>query len=159
LCATSVGITARVLKDLGRLDTAEARIVLGAAVIDDVQGLVVLAAVTGIIAAADAGGSVSWGAFLAPLAKATVFLGASLWLGARLSPAIFHGAARLRTRGVLLATGLTLCFLLAWTAARIGLAPIVGAFAAGLILEDALYREFEAKGERRLEQLVEPISA
>jgi len=55
LCATSVGITARVFKDLGRLRTREARIVLGAAVIDDVQGLVVLAAVSSVIASANAG--------------------------------------------------------------------------------------------------------
>ena len=55
LCATSVGITARVLKDLGRSNEKEARIILGAAVIDDVMGLVVLAAVSGIIKAADRG--------------------------------------------------------------------------------------------------------
>ncbi|MGB8294746.1 MAG: cation:proton antiporter, partial [Polyangia bacterium] len=55
LCATSVGITARVLKDLDRLQTREARIILGAAVLDDVMGLVVLAVVTGMIGAADRG--------------------------------------------------------------------------------------------------------
>jgi len=50
LTATSVGITARVLKDLGRSQTNEARIILGAAIIDDVQGLVILAVLTGMIA-------------------------------------------------------------------------------------------------------------
>src|SRR5688500_11377690 len=59
LTATSVGITARVLKDLGKSQTPEARIILGAAVIDDVLGLVILAAVSGVITAADQGGSMS----------------------------------------------------------------------------------------------------
>ena len=57
LCATSVGITARVLKDLGKTNAKESRIILGAAVIDDVMGLVILAAIAGIIKAADRGGS------------------------------------------------------------------------------------------------------
>ncbi|MBI3450225.1 MAG: cation:proton antiporter [Acidobacteria bacterium] len=159
LCATSVGITARVFKDLGRLATPEARIVLGAAVIDDVQGLVVLAAVTSLIASANAGEAVSWMQVLAPLVKAALFLGGAILLGAYLSPRLFHVASKLRARGVLLATGLSFCFILAWLADGIGLAPIVGAFAAGLILEETHTRDFEKRGERSLDQLVEPISA
>jgi len=159
LCATSVGITARVFKDLGRLATREARIVLGAAVIDDVQGLVVLAAVSSVIASANAGEGVSWIQVLAPLVKAALFLGGAILLGAYLSPRLFHVASKLRARGVLLATGLSFCFVLAWLADGIGLAPIVGAFAAGLILEDAHTRDFRVRGERPLGQLVEPISA
>jgi len=76
-----------------------------------------------------------------------------------LSPRLFHVASKLRARGVLLATGLSFCFVLAWLADGIGLAPIVGAFAAGLILEDAHTRDFRVRGERPLGQLVEPISA
>jgi Kef-type K+ transport system membrane component KefB len=159
LSATSVGITARVLKDLGHSQTKEARIILGAAVIDDVLGLVILAVVTGMIGAADRGGALSYGTVAVLLVKALVFLVASLFLGVRFSPRLFHLAARLQARGVLLALGLAFCFLLAWLANFIGLAPIVGAFAAGLILEDVHYKEFTDRGEHGLEELVAPISA
>jgi len=157
LCATSVGITARVFQDLGQSKSAEARVILGAAVIDDVLGLVILAVVTGLIARADAGGSFSALSILAVFAKATVFLVGSLVLGVLLSPRIFSTASRIRARGVLLATGLSFCFLLSWAAGAVGLAPIVGAFAAGLILEDVHYRGFVARDERALGELVRPL--
>jgi Kef-type K+ transport system membrane component KefB len=159
LAATSVGITARVLKDLGRSDTREARIILGAAVIDDVMGLVILAVVTGVIAAADRGAELSSRDVAFTLAKAAVFLIGSLALGVFLSPRVFALASRLRAAGVLLALGLGFCFLLAWLADAIGLAPIVGAFAAGLILESVHYRDFTDRGEHGLEELVAPISS
>ena len=159
LTATSVGITARVLKDLGRSQTGEARVILGAAVIDDVLGLVILAVVGAAIAAADLGGSVSYGDIGLTIAKAAGFLIGSLTLGVWLSPGLFALASKLRTRGVLLGVGLALCFGLSWLANAIGLAPIVGAFAAGLILEDVHYRDFVDRGERSLEDLVHPISA
>ncbi|MBI1790669.1 MAG: cation:proton antiporter [Acidobacteria bacterium] len=76
-----------------------------------------------------------------------------------LSPKLFSLASKLRSPGVLLAVGLTFCFLLSWLANVIGLASIVGAFAAGLILEDVHYRDFVDRGERPLEELVHPISA
>jgi Kef-type K+ transport system membrane component KefB len=159
LAATSVGITARVLKDLGRSDTREARIVLGAAVLDDVMGLVILAVVTGVIAAADRGAELSASDVAFTLAKAAIFLSGSLALGVFLSPRVFALASRLKAAGVLLAVGLAFCFLLAWLADAIGLAPIVGAFAAGLILESVHYRDFTDRGEHGLEELVAPISA
>jgi len=158
LTATSVGITARVLKDLGRSQSPEARIILGAAVIDDVLGLVVLAAVAAVIATADSGAALSYGALALVLGKALLFLFGALSLGVVLSPWLFSFASRLRGSGVLLATALVFCFTLAWLASAIGLAPIVGAYAAGLILEDLHYRDF-AKEERQLENLVRPISS
>jgi Kef-type K+ transport system membrane component KefB len=159
LCATSVGITARVLKDLGRSQSDEARVILGAAVIDDVLGLVVLAVVTGVIAAADRGGALSIGEVAWTVSKATGFLVGALVVGVWLSPRLFSLAAKLRARGVLLALGLALCFFLSWLADAIGLAPIVGAFAAGLVLEDLHYRRFVERGEPGLEELVHPVSA
>jgi len=159
LCATSVGITARVLKDLGRAQTQEARIILGAAVLDDVMGLVVLAVVTGMIGAADRGAPFSLASVATIVLKATGFLVVSLLLGVRFSPKLFHFASKLHARGVLLALGLALCFLLSWLADLVGLAPIVGAFAAGLILEDVHYRDFVDRGEHPLEDLIQPISA
>jgi Na+:H+ antiporter len=158
LCATSVGITARVFQDLGRSKSPEARIILGAAVIDDVLGLVILATVTGTILAASEGAGFSTAAVVWIAGKAIVFLVAALAIGVWLSPRIFALAATLRTRGVLLAVGLSFCFFLSWLADRIGLAPIVGAFAAGLILEDVHYRDFVSRGERPLEDLIRPIS-
>ncbi|MBI3986992.1 MAG: cation:proton antiporter [Lentisphaerae bacterium] len=159
LTATSVGITARVLKDLDRSRSGEARVILGAAVIDDVIGLVILAVCTGVIAAADRGGSLAAGDVGLTLVKAVGFMVGSLLLGVLLSKRLFSLASKLRARGVLLATGLALCFLLSWIAGAIGLAPIVGAFAAGLILEDVHYRNFVDRGERGLEDLIHPISS
>jgi Kef-type K+ transport system membrane component KefB len=159
LSATSVGITARVLQDLRRSQSPEARVILGAAVIDDVLGLVILAVVSGIVTAADLGQSMSAGSVVAILGKATVFLVGSLVLGLRISPRVFRLASRLQTGGVLLALGLAFCFALAWLSGAIGLAPIVGAFAAGLVLEAVHYRDFVDRGEHGLEELVQPIAA
>jgi Kef-type K+ transport system membrane component KefB len=159
LCATSVGITARVLKDLGWSHSDEARVILGAAVIDDVLGLVVLAVVGGVIAAADRGAALSYGNIAAIIGKAGGFLVFSLLLGVLLAPRMLHLASFLRARGVLLAVGLAFCFSLSWLASAIGLAAIVGAFAAGLILEDVHYRDFVDRGEHGLEELIQPISS
>jgi Kef-type K+ transport system membrane component KefB len=158
LCATSVGITARVLQDLGWSRSQEARIILGAAVIDDVLGLVILAAVSGAIGAAAAGAPFSFGALAKITLAAVVFLIASLAIGVTAAPRLFAAASVLQTRGVLLTLGLSLCFVLAWLSNAIGLAPIVGAFAAGLILEHVHYRDFVTKGERPLEELIRPLT-
>jgi Na+:H+ antiporter len=159
LTATSVGITARVLRDLGRTQSAEARIILGAAVIDDVLGLVILAVIAGIITAAEAGTALSAVDIAVVLGKAALFLVGALWVGLQVSPRLFRASARLRGEGVLLSTALVVCFLLAWLAAAVGLAPIVGAYAAGLILEPVHYRDFTDRGEHRLEELLRPIAA
>ena len=159
LCATSVGITARVFKDLGRSQSNEARVILGAAVIDDVLGLVILSGVTGLIVAADNGSAFTYGTMLGPLLKAIAFLAAALTLGVVVSPRLFALASRFRAPGVLLALGLAFCFLLSWLANVIGLASIVGAFAAGLILEPAHYRDFVDRGERSLDELIHPIAS
>lgn len=159
LSATSVGITARVLKDLAWNRVRDGRIILGAAVIDDVLGLIVLATVSGVISAANAGQDFSLWVVAAIVGKSLVFLSLALAAGRWLIPPVFSGAARLQSRGVLLAFGLALCFGFAWAAGFVGLAPIVGAFAAGLILEEAHYERFIRQGERSLEDLIHPLSA
>jgi Na+:H+ antiporter len=160
LCATSVGITARVLKDLGKTSAKEARIILGAAVIDDVMGLVILAAVSGIIKAADRGGaSISIVDVSLIVFKAVAFLAIALWIGSRLSPRMFALASRLNVSGMLLAVSICFCFLLSYLASRIELAPIVGAFAAGLILDPVHYQDFRDRGEHSIEELLRPISS
>ncbi len=158
LCATSVGITARVFKDLGRVQTPEARIVLGAAVIDDVLGLLVLAVVAAVATAADRGSALSAVEIGVTVSKAVLFVVGAIALGLLLSRRLFRIAARLRAGGVLVAVGLSFCFVLAWLSDEVGLAPIVGAFAAGLVLEEVHSREFAGRGERTLDQLIEPIS-
>jgi Kef-type K+ transport system membrane component KefB len=158
LCATSVGITARVLKDLGRLQTRESRIILGAAVIDDVLGLLILAVVAGAIKAAGAGTALSIIDISIIAGKAIAFLFGAVAIGHYLTPHIFRRAGRFESRGVLLALSLSFCFLLAWAAAKVGLAPIVGAFAAGLVLDEVHFETFEEKGKHGLQRLVTPVS-
>ena len=158
LTATSVGITARVLKDLGQTRAPESRVILGAATLDDVIGLLILTSVTGSVTAAGAG-HLPVAATAAAVGKALAFFIVAFTLGARVAPALFAGVARLRGSGAQLAVGLALCFLQAWLADAIGLAPIVGAFVAGLILEDSHSARFVARGERSLRELVEPLAS
>lgn len=158
LTATSVGITARVLSDLKRLMTDEAKIVLGAAVIDDVLGLMVLATVGGIIAAAETGKGLALHSIAQVLGLSLGFLLVAVTLGRVLVPYYFRLVARLRSEGILLATSLAMCFGFAYLAGIAGLAPIVGAFIAGLILEPIHYQELSARYEDvSIEELISPL--
>src|SRR5438552_12411788 len=146
LTATSVGITARVLKDLDATRSVEAQIILGAAVIDDVLGLVILAVVSGVIIAVDQGGQgISLVEIAGISAKALGFLAAAMLLGVLFSRRIFRIAARVRIRGILLTSALIFCFLFSYLAALADLAPVVGAFAAGLLLEPTHFDRFDEK--------------
>ncbi len=159
LCATSVGITARVLKDLGKLQTAEARIILGAAVIDDVLGLLVLAVVTAMIASANAGVEVAVGGIVANSAIAIGFVLGSVAVGSFISPKLYRLASNLHSHGVLLAVSLAICFGMSYLAVLVGLAPIVGAFTAGLILEPAHYKPLkERENSAEIDHLIKPIT-
>ena len=158
LCATSVGITARVFKDLGKLATREARIILGAAVLDDVLGLLILAVVAGAIRAAATGGVLSMFDVVMIAAKSLLFLIAAIVIGHFLMPRVLRSAGRLESRGVLLTLAISFCLFLAWAAAKVGLAPIVGAFAAGLILDEVHYRPLGGRTERDLNDLLQPVS-
>ena len=159
LTATSVGITARVLKDIGKIQTKEAKIILGAAVIDDILGLIILAVVTGIISAANQGGAgiESFDIFII-VAKAVLFIVGAVVLGSYVLPHFFNLAFKLKVKGVFLSICLFICFALAYIAGKIDLAPIVGAFAAGLILEDVHFTKFRERGEHTIEELIEPLA-
>ena len=159
LCATSVGITARVLRDLGRLQTREARIILGAAVVDDVMGLLILAVIAGAIRAAGAGESLALLSVAVIALKSLAFLAGALLAGQFVVPHLFRGAGRMRSRGVLVSFAVAFCFLLAWAAALAGLAPIVGAFAAGLVLDEVHFEAFLKRGEPGLTELLAPVSS
>ncbi len=159
LAATSVGITARVMKDLGKTRSKEARIILGAAVIDDVLGLVILAVVSGLIAAAaHGGGGVSAGGVLIIVSKAAVFLAGAVGAGYWLARPLLATMAKMRVRGVLITASIALCFLLASISGLLGLAPIVGAFAAGLVLDPPVYHGYTRRGERPLEEQLRPVT-
>lgn len=140
LTATSVGITARVFKDLGKLKMKEAKIVLGAAVIDDILGLIILAVVSNIIVAGAASlGMIGWIA-----AKAVMFLIGSIAIGSLASPHISQLFSKIHT-GVKMkfALSISFCLVFAYLAKLIGLEPIVGAFAGGLILDPVHFRYFK----------------
>lgn len=160
LCATSVGITARVLKDLGGVKTKEAKIILGAAVIDDVLGLIILAVVTGVITSVGSvgGGDISVASVAWIGAKAVGFLVISLLIGTRSAPTLFRFGARMRLEGMLVTLSLTFCFIMAYCANLFGLAPIVGAFAAGLILDGSGVAQLFGSNERSIEDLLIPLS-
>jgi Na+:H+ antiporter len=155
LCATSVGITARVLRDMGRVATVEGQIVLGAAVVDDVIGLLVLAVMVGLVEG-ERGGTLALAAGVA--GKALAFILGALLVGRRLAPVLFRAASRLRGKGVAFSLALIVCFAFSWLADLAGLAPIVGAFAAGLVLEGVPFEEL-APGGGRIEDMLVPLSA
>jgi Kef-type K+ transport system membrane component KefB len=141
LTATSVGITARVFQDLGKLQTPEAQTVLGAAVIDDVLGLLILAVVSGIATA----GSVSPGALMWIIGKAFGFLVGAIVFGQIICRPLGGMFSRIHTGvGMKLGFALSFAFALAAAAQAVGLAPIVGAFAAGLILDPVVFSRFRA---------------
>jgi Kef-type K+ transport system membrane component KefB len=158
LCATSVGITARVLKDLGKIQLRESKIVLGAAVIDDVMGLIVLAVVAGLISTANAGGELAPLSVIWIIAKAVLFLVGAVFIGQWGSPKVFNLASKMRGQHLLLTFSLMILFLFSFVANKIGLATIVGAFAAGLILDPLHYRELREREEHTIEELLHPIS-
>jgi len=136
LTATSVGITARVLADLGQIQDPAAKVILGAAVVDDVLGLIALSVVTGLVQQ----GKISLTALALLILKAVLFLVLAVVLGVRLAPTFVRWIYRMQVRGSLIVYAVWACTLLAVLAERGRLAGLVGAFAAGLVL---------AKTERR----------
>lgn len=140
LTATSVGITARVFKDLNKLQIPEAQIVLGAAVIDDVLGLIILAVVSAIVTV----GSVGFGVITWITAKAILFLALSIIIGQIFAPYLGKFFAKIQTGvGMKLTLAISFGLFLAFLAQMIGLAPIVGAFAAGLVLDPVHFKYFK----------------
>jgi Kef-type K+ transport system membrane component KefB len=145
--ATSVGITARVLRDIGRLHDSAAKVVLGAAVVDDILGLIILAVVSGVAQP----GSVSVATVGLLSGKAIAFLVVAILVGIRLAPALVRWIGRMQARGTLIVYSVVFAVALAAVADLMGLATIIGAFAAGLIL---------ATTERRvhIEERIKPIA-
>jgi len=130
LTATSVGITARVLNDLGQLHTREARVIIGAAVVDDVLGLVILAIVSGLAA----GAAFSILGLVQTFVIAVGFLVLAVILGNVAAPHLFGFIDRLQVRGILLVSAFSFALLFAALAGLVGSAMIIGSFAAGIVL-------------------------
>jgi len=153
LTATSVGITARVLSDMNRLQSGEAKIILGAAVIDDILGLIILGVVTGLIESSEGGvgGGVSAASVGIIFLKAFGFLIAAIVIGNLTSKRLFNLVEKMRVRGVLLLSALSFAFIFSYLASLMGLAPIVGAFAAGLVLANT--HQFKS-----IEERVKPVA-
>lgn len=140
LTATSVGITARVFKDLGKLQSAESQIVLGAAVIDDVMGLIILAVVSAIVQE----GGVSAATVGMITGKSVLFLTGSIVLGQLFAPWLGRIFSMIHTGvGMKFTLAVSFGLFVAYLAHLIGLAPIVGAFAAGLVLDPVHFRYFK----------------
>jgi Kef-type K+ transport system membrane component KefB len=130
LTATSVGVTARVVSELKKADDPTAQVVLGAAVVDDVLGLVTLSVVSGLART----GRVSPWSVVTLLVGAVSFLTAAIAIGVRLAPFFVRWVDRMQVRGSLIVWSVLFCTVLAVLAERSGLAALVGAFAAGLVL-------------------------
>ncbi len=132
MVATSVGITARVLRDLNALDTLAAKIILGAAVIDDIIGMILLAFVVGLATA----GGVQWLQLIVLIAEAAGFTIFMLFVAPRVMRRVSPNIGRLSTHNPQLIMALTICLGLSVAAQKIGLAAIIGAFFAGLTFSD-----------------------
>ena len=147
LTATSIGITAKVLAELGQLSSEEGQIIIGAAVLDDILGIVVLAVVASLVKT----GEIQITNVLFLILSAGAFLIGSIVLGRLISPFIVGLVNEMKTRGQVLLTGLVFAFTLAYIANIIQLEAILGAFAAGLILA-------ETDKRKELEEQVVPVA-
>ena len=147
LTATSIGITAKVLAEIQQLSSKEGQIIIGAAVLDDVLGIIVLA----VVASLAKTGEIEILNVIYLILGAAVFLVGSILVGRLLSPFFVALVEELRTRGQLLISSLIFAFILAYIAAAIHLEAILGAFAAGLILAETSKR-------KELEEQISPIA-
>jgi Kef-type K+ transport system membrane component KefB len=153
LTATSIGITARVLSDLGRLSTREARIVIAAAIFDDVVGLILLS----ILVSLAGEGVISLTLVATTVILSVAFIIGSIVIGIRGWKRIVPFVRRMRVRGVFLVFAFSIALALAWVAAAIGLATIIGAFAAGLIFAETDDREHINRDVKPLANVLVPV--
>ncbi len=151
LCATSIGITSRVFEDLGKLQMPEARIVLGAAIVDDVLGLLMLSVVTSIIAT----GAFDADDTLRIAVSAAAFIFMAVLISLKFAHILGEYISRFHAEGMKLVWAVSVCFMLAYIADSIGLAPIVGAFAAGMILRDVKVTDLHGH-EHEMDEMIRP---
>jgi len=153
LTATSVGISARVLSDIGQLKSKEGQVVLGAAVLDDIAGLVVLSVVTGVVT----GGSWSVGGIFLTTLISVGFVAGAVTLGPLLARPVFSSIKAIRAPGTLAVVALAFALVLSSLATAIGSAMILGAFAAGMILNTTVERPEIERATTTIGHLLVPI--
>src|SRR5919202_715328 len=153
LTATSVGITARVLADLNHLQEPESHIILGAAVLDDVLGLIILAVVTGLTA----GQPLTVLGVAKTAAVAFGFLGGTLLAGRFVVPPFVRAVSRIDLPGTPTMLAVMVAFGLAWLESVVGSAMIIGAFAAGLLLRDTSQAHEIERGVAQLGHFFVPL--
>jgi Na+:H+ antiporter len=153
LTATSVGITARVLADLHRLHEPESHIILGAAVIDDVIGLVILAVVERLTR----GHTVTVLGILQTTTLAFGFLAGVLVLGRLVVPPLVRWVGQVDLPGTATMLAVMVTFGLAWLASTAGSAMIIGAFAAGLLLRETPQAHEMERGVAHLGHFFVPL--
>jgi len=146
--ATSAGITARVLQELGALQRIESRVILGAAVIDDILAMLLL----GVVTSLQSGGSVQVGSLALVLAQAIGFVAIIGWVGTRVMRRSGHLLEKPINPLSPLTITLALCLGLAFLSTEFGLAAIIGAFLAGMIAS-------ETKNREELEHQTRPLLA
>jgi Kef-type K+ transport system membrane component KefB len=153
LTATSIGITAKVLAEIQRLSSREGQIIVGAAVLDDVLGIIVLA----VVASLAKTGEVEIANIVYLVVSSVVFLVGSIVLGRFFSPYFVTLVDKLQTRGNLLLSSLIFAFILSYIATAIHLEAILGAFTAGLVLAETDKREELAEQVIPLADMFVPI--
>lgn len=153
LTATSVGITARVLTDLKVMRTIEAQLVLGAAVLDDIVGLVLLGIVSGLAA----GATLTALDVTRRLAAAVGFLVGAVVIGLALAPRLFAWVDRMRVRGMTIVVGFAFILGLAALADVAGSALIIGAFAAGIVVAGTEQVKTIDQGARPIADVFTPV--
>ncbi|NJL36569.1 MAG: cation:proton antiporter [Leptolyngbyaceae cyanobacterium RM2_2_4] len=153
LTATSIGITAKVLSELGQLQSTEGQIIIGAAVIDDILGILILAVVTSLAKT----GNVELSHLVYLVVSAAIFLIGAVWFGRFLSPFFVSIVNQMQTRGQLLISALIIAFVLADIASLIHLEAILGAFAAGLILAETEKRGVLMEQIKPIADMLVPI--
>jgi Kef-type K+ transport system membrane component KefB len=147
LTATSIGITSKVLSELGQLKSTEGQIIVGAAVIDDVLGIIVLA----VVASLAKTGEVDVSNVIYLIVSATVFLIGSILLGGIFNRGFISIVEGLKTRGNIVIPAFTFAFFMAFLGNAIHLEAILGAFAAGLVLD-------ETDTRNKLDELIKPVA-
>lgn len=132
LTATSIGITSKVLSDLGQLGSKEGQIILGAAIIDDILGIIVLA----VVASLAKTGEVDVSNLIVLILSSSGFLLGAILLGSLLSKIFVITTQMLKSRGGVIVPAFVFAFAMAYFAGAIHLEAILGSFAAGLILDE-----------------------
>ncbi|ACK64681.1 sodium/hydrogen exchanger [Rippkaea orientalis PCC 8801] len=147
LTATSIGITAKVLSEINRLTSSEGQIIIGAAVLDDILGIIVLAVVASLVKT----GEIQVINIVYLMISAATFLIGAILIGRLLRPFYVNLINQMKTRGQLLLVSLSFAFVLSYIAQVIQLEAILGSFAAGLVLA-------ETEKRKELEEQILPIA-